>query len=446
MPIPVLNFPIHTFEQANPELMAAGYTSDLLGKAIENQKRMLAAKYLPSQLDEQLKQLQLNTEILRPQAQYAPQFTQASLAEALMKAPRARAEIERIYQGQIPMEQAHAKYFGAQSALIPEELEHKRNVLEWQKNKFNNPNIMQFARAISTLPAAQRAAFIAEHPEYEDLLLNIGNQIAGNTPGLINKNPNLGQGLGLGLGLGSGYPQQGTNISEAVETMPDYSNIEQNKSNFFNVYPHGREKLILNNKLAANNAQLTPATKKMADNAVIMDKWLFDNREEYSKRLINAAKYAGVQGQSKKAADALAKTNPEIYQDYKWVKNNFSPNMGNKIRLMEGMGATDQQTKILDNMINSINWDVNPKQAIELANRVLGDMASMSNSVIQVAEPMYPGVRRNLARLPEYTPGESYINTKNKSGANNKFSQEDLEYTAKKHGISIEEVKKRLGV
>ncbi|NTU69258.1 hypothetical protein HGB13_00295 [bacterium] len=122
MPIPVLNFPIKTFEQSQPELMGARATTDLLANTIDNQRRLIAARYMQPQLDEQLNQLRLNTDILRPQAEYAPQFTQASLADALMKAPKVQAEIDRIYQGQIPMEQEHARYYRGQADIAPQQL------------------------------------------------------------------------------------------------------------------------------------------------------------------------------------------------------------------------------------------------------------------------------------------------------------------------------------
>lgn len=166
MPLPILNFPIKTFEQSQPELMGALGSTDLLTKAIENQKRMLAAKYLPSQLDEQLKQLQLNTEILRPQAQYAPQFTQASLADALMKAPRARAEIERIYQGQIPMEQAHAKYYGAQAEIAPQQLDiDRRKALSNEALNAAHANLLNEQAKYKPWEKHERALALAEAKE-----------------------------------------------------------------------------------------------------------------------------------------------------------------------------------------------------------------------------------------------------------------------------------------
>lgn len=114
------NNPEITFEQANPEMMGAKYGSDLLKNAIENQKQAIAAKYMQPGLEEQLKQLRMNTDILRPQAEYAPQFNQAALAEALLKAPKAQSEIDRMYMATIPLEQAHTRLYGAQADLYPQ--------------------------------------------------------------------------------------------------------------------------------------------------------------------------------------------------------------------------------------------------------------------------------------------------------------------------------------
>ena len=90
MGIPVQQFPLLSFEQANPIYTSMNAGAELAHKLmmnqqqrISNQQQVVANKYFEPTLQEQLKQLQLNTQILTPQAENAPQMADAALREAI---------------------------------------------------------------------------------------------------------------------------------------------------------------------------------------------------------------------------------------------------------------------------------------------------------------------------------------------------------------------------
>jgi hypothetical protein len=90
MGIPVQQFPLLSFEQANPIYSSMNAGAELAHKLmmnqqqrITNQQQVVANKYFEPTLQEQLKQLQLNNKILTPQAENAPQISEAALREAI---------------------------------------------------------------------------------------------------------------------------------------------------------------------------------------------------------------------------------------------------------------------------------------------------------------------------------------------------------------------------
>jgi hypothetical protein len=121
MALPVVQFPIETFEQANPVMAGIGAANALYAQSVQNQ-------YLKPMLQQQYQRGQMQNQILQPQAQYAPQMTQAELAYRQTQAPYARAQTQALLQGNIPLMNAQAGLIGT----------------EGQKNQFmlNNPTTM----------------------------------------------------------------------------------------------------------------------------------------------------------------------------------------------------------------------------------------------------------------------------------------------------------------
>lgn len=72
-----------TFDEANPGFTGMRYGADLASKLLSNEEARTNLRYLKPRLEEELKQLRLNTQILEPKAQYAPQMAKAGLDEVL---------------------------------------------------------------------------------------------------------------------------------------------------------------------------------------------------------------------------------------------------------------------------------------------------------------------------------------------------------------------------
>jgi len=499
MPIPVLSFPYKTLEQTNPEIYAGAAGADLLSKAIANQRAIAESRYVEPELSEKLSQLRAETEIKNHTAQYTPQMLQAELQKKILESPKMQADIDNIYRNQIPLGQAHTNYYNTQTSLMPGdaaydralkgahanyyntqskqaplEQELREKMFEWKKNKLNNPNIMQLGRFVSSLPVEQRMLWLSEHPEYEDLITQATQRVAGNSPAISSSGEGLGLGLGQGSGAGTSDVQQladklGVSLykNPKTEEVIDYSKQQvpasANKEDMLPAIKEANalqsmspiklddfERSRLSRKLAANNKLNDKTENQRAAAAIIMESWLHENKADYAKRIANATSYASVKGQSKKLADAFAHSNPEAYEDYLWLKDNFAPNIGNQIRMMEKAPGVKTVTEKLDKMVNTSAWDRTPQQAVNLSNQILHDMGSLANTVIKNSEKAYPGVRRKLAGIPEFDPNEKYVSqevidkvhgSKNPSVLKFDLSEKNIKAVAERHGMTTDEVR-----
>lgn len=467
MPIPVLTFPYKNLEQLAPQvpIRAAGIAAqaaeaDLLTKAIENQKAMIALKYAQPEMSERLNKMRLENR--KREFESSPQMLEAQLAEAAMKAPKTQADIENILsnaflhremakttapraQSDIASSSAHANYYNEQAKNLPLEQALKERMFEWQKKKFENPNIAQLGRLMSSMPVEMRSQFLAENPEFEDMVkANIG-RIAGGAPNNAENN------LGLEKGLGA---EQGNINQQSPDILNEGMNIQGVSERLAPM-----ERKTLGRYNSVNNRNVDAKIKARASSAIANEKWMDENREKYGQRMANAAIYSGIKGKSQKIADAITKNHPEMYQDYLWLKNNFNTFAGNQVRMTEGMAANKYTSEELSNIYNTIDWDRNPEQAVELMNRAYQDIKSITNGVFNAAEPIHQGVKRKLHGLPEYNPNEVLItkemldsamskaagnnNQKNIKSARPKdaFSDKNIADVAKKYGMTADQMK-----
>lgn len=412
MPIPVLNFPTNNFEQphherniyksnpeitfaqAHPDMVGAAYSSDLLKSAIENQKQSIAARYMQPQMEEQLKQLRMNTDILRPQAEYAPQFTQASLAEALMKAPKIRSDIGRneadianIFRGQIPLSQSHANYYNAQARLAPEHLALDKLRLEQAEKGGGRYGVeAQVLRSLSS-PAMQ--SLIETNPEVAKEVAQI---LANNThKGLL----------------------RGSDSGAAVPSEQDIASLQ------------GKTGDILTKR--TSTAQIL----NQRQYAVVLDS-LF---EEGTKLMPSVTKYAGAQGKLQLAKDsakaAIGEVNPQ-YSEYLQFTNVVAPNVANEMRRVLGGQATDYEAKVMNNLSNPSFWLTNPT----LANQQWNFMENLFKK--KISPSLTVGLSGTIKQIKETADKQA--------SPANAYSNEDLEYTAKLRGITVEQVRQQLGV
>ena len=156
-----------------------------------------------------------------------------------------------------------------------------------------------------------------------------------------------------------------------------------------------------------------------AQGAVTLENLLNGDAETTKQRILNATQYAGALGQGQYAVDRLMANNKDAYTDYKWYKQDFVPNLGNNIKVMEQLASTDSQREALNDMFNNaIKWDTNPQAAAKLINMSIDLLHNQAQATLKSAQPVNPGVLERLNGIPA---GKSnYLST------NSTYSDVDL--------------------
>jgi hypothetical protein len=451
MTLPVMQFPLLSFDQANPGLMAASNITQTLGQILQNQQQGIKNKYLPQSLQEALTAAHYKNQLLGPQAEQGQERASAELSNMQAIAPHMNAETKEILQGNIPELQAHAGQLGAETKYMP--LKYAIEAANSMRQNSRFGDAFQFSKVIQTLPAGQREAYISEHPdEYQNMLDTLGNkalqsqQNQGNDllsnvvnkyfPGMptkTNQGPVVGNVNGVSL------------TADQMKTLQQVQQ-EQKQGSQFTSSSQQIENTGDAFKLAADNKLVAPQQRRRADAAVTLEKWLSDNRASYAPMINNATKFAGILGKTKSLEDAISQSSPQEYTDYKTFKTSFVPNLANQMRMQEGMGATDQQSKVLDQMYQAgLNIDQSPEGAKKMINDSIKMTQDIGDSVFQGSEPLHKGIHRKMYNLPKldgnYTDIKSNISKDEwmsmaKSHANNKgvSDQELSDYYDKKYG------------
>jgi hypothetical protein len=165
---------------------------------------------------------------------------------------------------------------------------------------------------------------------------------------------------------------------------------------------------------------------------------------EVGDTLVNdVSKYAGLAGKGKNANDwvksAFGKTSPE-YQNYLYFTRSLLPFMANEVKRTLGGQSTDQESEAMTNLSNPVYIDSNPEQAV----------AQYKFLKMIVQTKIGPSIAKGLSQARADLTSPEQSNTVSNKGEPGKEvatpSAADIAHTAKKYGVSEDEVKRRLGI
>ncbi|NHJ41452.1 MAG: hypothetical protein FK731_15585, partial [Asgard group archaeon] len=395
MPIPVTSFPMLSFQQALPSIAGAQAGIGMIGDILKQQQLVGQLPYQRPTLEAQLAELRQ-----RP----ALTAAQTSLAEQ------------------------QAKFTPLQYALQAQK--------QQQLGSRFGP-LYQLARMVMALPQATRSQWIKENPGLWDVLSQAGTQalqppegVASPAvqqlmqqliPGAAQAQPQV-QGLTL-------TPDQMQKVASQLQTLQkvkpavsevsrqvtpeaqpvseQYSLGTESLAPGFTLTPPQTAKLEDAAALEANEKAVVPQMNRRAQNAVQLEKWSMQNRDEMAPMVNQALEYAGAKGKGQRYFDSWLNKNPDATSSWDWYNTTFTTSLSNAIRLMEGMGATDQQKKELQGMIMQANNILsNPKRAGMAINKMMNTFSEITDSVLQAAEPLNKGVYRKVYDLPPPFKGD----------------------------------------
>jgi hypothetical protein len=176
-----------------------------------------------------------------------------------------------------------------------------------------------------------------------------------------------------------------------------------------------KERQLYTSQVLANNTAVGSQLKNRADNAVAFEKTMHLLQPKLQKLINNAVKYSGVYGRGKGWLDKFKSAQPEEYADFISTRDSLLPLVGNGIAYVDNMGQSHEAHQEARNIVTSLNsLDVAPDTAIKVFNDSMGYLDEVTQGVLDSAEPVYPGVRRKLAGVPNRT-GDYITNTNKKS-------------------------------
>jgi hypothetical protein len=445
MAIPVMNFPMLSFEQANPALEGVQRGVRIVGDTLSNQKAQAALPYTQPMLEEALRQAQYQTQMDAPKAKYAEKIT---LADLLAKQEEARKT--QLANQYYPEEtEADIAYKQAQTKYIP--LNALLNIAGKMNTSSRFGDAYQLSRTLTSMPEAQRATWIAQNQSaYNDMLNTLGNKalqqevspiekILGSAlqqyfPDMAANLPQQqGQQVPLQDRLGGMQPQPQQAPSPVQDQLASLQQqatggqptgaptmAQPTAAPRFASTKEQTEQLQAAGELIANKKLTGTAMNGRAEAAVALEKWLMDNRETYVPRINNALDYSGVKGAVQRKKDqslaAMGLTPSSGYTDMVWATNDFRTALVNQIKMMEKMGATNEQREEMHNLLSAIdNITLNPKSAKELFNKSMRTFSDLSDAVIGAAEPVNKGAYRKAYQVPKLE--ENYLDIGEKKKA-----------------------------
>ena len=501
MGMPILNLPNVTFQQANPGYSGAGAMNDLIAQVLQNQQMQTKNQYMGPQLQQKLAQEQLKTQIMQPQAQYAPQMTLAELLKSQAEAPHVQAETQELLQGKIPFERAHAAYESARidPFASPEgmpELMKAEMFYNHAKNQYgedhpitkealNNYRLLQQqATATSTWhqQLAESMGFRAL-PTAAKEVLNTQQAQAGFQPSALNNVPTgrIDQGAFSASPTGSidlnrpfGQPMTGgvqqaqqPSASPGIPTLNDLTN----PSTQAQVAPQAAARQVAGqDKMSANQVAdyMTNALLKSTNTSQNLNKIQFGSQVEQT--LANMLPYepameyyTGIEGRGKLLADKLKSasgvTTPEYaaYQAYRTHAETAAAG----IRQYWGDSIQPSVKESINDLTNPSSWDKGPDAVRAKLNSVITNFNSELEQRRKMAQgpSLYSAGQKGVPLLGQMVlPTAQQSSQQIISGQVPTLGQaaqgqvgkelsidQKIEYTAKKYGISVDEVKRRMG-
>jgi hypothetical protein len=457
MPIQPMSFPILSFDQSNPSL--AG-----LLKGQQAYQGMVQNQYLGPSLAADLQKQQLANSLAKGQLPYQLQAAQYLPQQAQANVGHTQAETSELINGRTPEEQAHALYFKNRAdpfndiAAMPELT--KASMMADHFSKIYGPDDPRTLTAIQNYQVMLKQSqamsgwrqAMSDTADYRFLppnakeMLNSEQAAAGinpsarNTPAGLPINPNQSSianpqqpqinNLSSALQQANSL-QQGNQPLNLQQVLSTQGQRPQQSPNYNQVFtPQQMSGLLQSGAIKGSttaqqyNRNVYGANADQTLNNMLKDQ----GSMEY---------YTGLTGRTQLALDKAkgsTQSSPE-YQAYQRYLAN-SQLLANQLRQFYGDSIQPSAVEKLNDLAKPSGWTKDP----EAARQALNAFVTTFKQERQIGQ--------NAMFNPMQVFGNSLASQQQPKNTNpiQSYTQEDLEHTAQKYKMSVEQVKQKLGV
>lgn len=401
MAIGVLNVPILSPEQANPIMTGMQMGNQVVGQGLQNQQQMIQNQYLPQTLQQALIKAQLENKILQPQAQFAPQMTEADLALKQAMAPYYQSQTAETYS-KIPVNEAQAGLLKAQTQFFPVTAAggYLRGYGDYLKGMYlSNPAM--WASRFQNNPGIQN--ILANNPELADKVANLQiNSMLGAgmpTPGMPGLN-------GAPLpGMGGGQPQS-AGMLQSGASSPNIGNMLGNGLTQQGMIPQtpNLSPLLSPDDIANYQDALGSKVQKDTQTPQILNQRQYDASAQnmisnIDPKINSIVQYAGLRGHAALFGDRMAaslggKKDDINFQNYNNFTTSQMPLFANEVGRALGNHATNVQKEQMLEIANPVTWDTNPQLALSSYNALKQALAANRKALTQSPQQILSALKQ----------------------------------------------------
>jgi hypothetical protein len=457
MPLQQSYFQPLSFQQASPMVSGMEAGSNIAANnSMDMLRNMQAAQtgiqnaYLPSSLAQSLKSQKLANALAQSTLPFAAPQAQANLGLTDAQTGLVQGQTSAI-PSQIALQQAQVPFVQSQTAL-------NNASLPFMQYKFMAPYISAIARQNQANASTSNAYANWSKTPQGMAALQKDSGLATGLNSFMQYQANYGNNIANQAGLFD--PSTTGNQQAPIQQQSDPTQSPGNQQMVGQSQPSGYQQLPLNQQQVQRLAQLVqpstngniPAIQAASADALTrkITPSPIQNQRYYDQSLNNMlsqvapvmpdiSQFAGLAGHANQTAQKYAQsagiaTSP-MYNNYRNFVDVQAPAIANEFRRSLGGQATDSEREAMTNIAQPAYWDKSPQQALNQYNTLVNTIDANSRAISQTPSQNQTSLAQGVQNPP----------LAGKGGANSKYRDEDIQFTAQKYGMTPSQVRQKLG-
>ena len=438
-----------SFQQANPVLSGIQAGQNIYAQGVQNQ-------YLPQTLQQNLLKSMLANQAAQAELPYVGPQAAATLAVTQAQPGLMAAQGSEL-RSRVPLNAAQAALYNQQANYFPQTT--YANLLKGYGDYARGAYLNSPSHMLSLFqkdPAFQSLA--NSNQQVNDAATNIMTNSVANNPmaQMMNSVPSFQQ---FQNGSG-GNPAQNAPGASQNNYLPMPQGVMPGSTSMGNNYVNATDA----DKAAVQDTYGSEAINKTVPKAIQLQRYYsnsFDNQmAPWIPKLPGIANYASLAGKAGLHMDkflAASGMGPDSqqFQDWNSFVNTASGLASNELRRNMGINSSVEASKEFDQLQDPGFWNERPADALARFNALMNAKRANDIATSSTQQKTLGNIQASLQKpVVQYATqagtgkplGNGQYSIVTKDGKTMTINDNDIAYTAKKNKISVDEVKRRLGI